>query len=48
MRQQLIEIRPDVANGKPVLKGARVTVQSGLELLAAGDGIDEELNAFPV
>ncbi|HPF89209.1 MAG TPA: DUF433 domain-containing protein [Flavobacteriales bacterium] len=47
MRQELIEIKPDVANGKPVVKGTRITVQSVLELLAAGDGIDEVLKAYP-
>lgn len=47
MRQELIEIKPDVANGKPVLKGTRITVQSVLELLAAGDDMEEDLKAYP-
>ncbi len=47
MRQDLIEIKPDVANGKPVLKDTRITVQSVLELLAAGDDLDEVLKAYP-
>ena len=47
MNTELIEIKPDVCNGKPVLKGTRITVQSVLELLAAGDSIDEVLKAYP-
>ncbi len=47
MDKQLIESKPDVCNGKPVLKGTRITVQSVLELLAAGDSIDEVLQAYP-
>ncbi len=47
MQRDLIEIKPDVANGKPVVKGTRITVQSVLELLAAGDDMDEVLKAYP-
>jgi uncharacterized protein (DUF433 family) len=47
MEQGFIEIKPDVCNGKPVLKGTRITVQSVLELLAAGDSVDEVLLAYP-
>ncbi len=47
MDHDLIEVRPDVCNGKPVLKGTRITVQSVLELLAAGDPIEEVLKAYP-
>lgn len=47
MRKELIEIKADVANGKPVVKGTRITVQSVLELLAAGDDVEEVLKAYP-
>jgi uncharacterized protein (DUF433 family) len=47
MNTDLIEIKPDVCNGKPVLKGTRITVQSVLELLAAGDSVEEVLKAYP-
>jgi uncharacterized protein (DUF433 family) len=47
MQAELIEVKPDVCNGKPVLKGTRITVQSVLELLAAGDSIEDVLQAYP-
>jgi uncharacterized protein (DUF433 family) len=42
-----IEIDPDVCNGRPVVRGTRIAVQSLLEMLAAGDSVDEVLEAFP-
>jgi len=42
-----IEIHPDVCNGRPVLRGTRIAVQSVLEMLAAGDSVDDVLEAFP-
>jgi uncharacterized protein (DUF433 family) len=42
-----IEIHPDVCNGRPVLHGTRIAVQSVLEMLAAGDSVDDVLEAFP-
>ena len=42
-----IEINPDICNGKPVIKGTRVSAQTVLEMLAAGDSIDDVLEAFP-
>ncbi len=47
MSQELIEIKPNVANGKPVVKGTRITVQSVLELIADGDSVEEVLLAYP-
>lgn len=42
-----IEMNPDVCNGRPVVRGTRIAVQSLLEMLAAGDSIDDVLAAFP-
>ena len=42
-----IHIDPEVCNGRPVIAGTRITVQTLLEFLAAGDGIDEVLEAYP-
>lgn len=42
-----IAITPDVCNGKPVVKGTRITVQSILEFLSAGDSIEDVLEEFP-
>jgi len=42
-----IVITPDICNGKPVVKGMRITVQSVLEFLSAGDSIEDVLEEFP-
>jgi Uncharacterized conserved protein len=42
-----IEVHPDICNGKPVVKGTRITVQTILEFLAAGDSYQDILNAYP-
>ena len=42
-----IVIDPDVCNGQPVVDGTRVTVQTVLEFLSAGDNVDEVLEEFP-
>ncbi len=47
MISEWIEIHPDVCNGRPVLRGARIAVQSVLEMLAAGDSVEDVLGAFP-
>ena len=42
-----IEIHPDVCNGRAVVRGTRIAVQSVLGMLAAGDTIEDVLEAFP-
>jgi len=42
-----IVIEPDVCNGKPVIRGTRITVQTVLEFLSAGDSIEEVLEEYP-
>jgi uncharacterized protein (DUF433 family) len=42
-----IVIDLDICNGKPVIRGTRITVQTVLEFLAAGDTIDDVLEEFP-
>ncbi len=42
-----IRIDPAICNGRPIVKGTRITVQSILEFLAAGDSIDDILGEFP-
>lgn len=36
-----------ICNGKPTIRGKRITVQSILEYLGAGDSVDEILKEFP-
>jgi uncharacterized protein (DUF433 family) len=42
-----IEWSTDVCNGKPVVQGTRITVQTVLSHLSAGDSTEEVLEAFP-
>jgi uncharacterized protein (DUF433 family) len=42
-----ITIASDVCNGKPVIRGTRITVQTVLEFLGAGDSIDDVLAEYP-
>jgi uncharacterized protein (DUF433 family) len=43
----LIVIDPAVCNGRPVVKGTRITVQTIMEFLASGDSVDDVLEAYP-
>ena len=47
MYDQQIVSDPDVMMGKPVVAGTRVTVELILEKLAAGESIEEILDAHP-
>jgi uncharacterized protein (DUF433 family) len=42
-----ISIEPDVCNGRPVVRGTRIAVQTVLEFLAAGDSIEDVLEEYP-
>lgn len=42
-----IAILPDVCNGRPVVRGTRITAQTILEFLGAGDSIEEVLEEYP-
>ncbi|WP_442888496.1 DUF433 domain-containing protein [Congregicoccus parvus] len=44
---QSIEINPEVCNGRPVVRGTRITVQTILGYLSAGDTVDDVLEAYP-
>ena len=45
--QGRITINPDVCNGHPTIRGKRITVQSILGYLSAGDSEDNILKQFP-
>ncbi len=45
--EEKISINPDICNGRPVITGTRITVQTILEFLGAGDSIDEILEEYP-
>ncbi len=40
-------IAPDICNGRPVVRGTRIAVQTVLEFLAAGDSIEDVLQEYP-
>jgi len=40
-------VDPDICNGKPVIEGTRITAQTVLGFLGAGDSIDEVLEEYP-
>lgn len=42
-----ISINPDVCNGRPVVRGTRIAVQTVLEFLAAGDSTEDVLEEYP-
>jgi uncharacterized protein (DUF433 family) len=42
-----ITFHPDICNGRPVVRGTRIAVQTVLEFLAAGDSVDDVLEEFP-
>lgn len=42
-----IVIDPGICNGKPVIRGSRVTVETVLGFLSAGDSEDEILQQYP-
>jgi uncharacterized protein (DUF433 family) len=45
--QDRITTHPDICNGRPIVRGTRIAVQSVLELLAAGDSVDDVLEEYP-
>ena len=42
-----VEINPAICGGRPIISGTRITVQTILEFLGAGDSIEDVLNAYP-
>lgn len=42
-----IEINPEICNGRPVVAGSRITVDTILGYLSAGDSIDDVLGGYP-
>ena len=47
MNAELIKSDPAIMMGKPVIAGTRITVESILEKLSAGETLDEILEAHP-
>ena len=48
MEEKLIQSNPSVMMGKPVIAGTRITVELILEKLAAGETVEQILDAHPL
>ena len=42
-----ITVDPDICNGKPIIAGTRISVQTVMEFLGSGDSIEEILEEYP-
>ncbi len=42
-----ISLDPKICNGKPVVQGTRITVQTVLEFLAVGDSTEDVIEDYP-
>jgi len=42
-----ITIDPDLCNGKPTIRGKRITVHTILDFLSAGDSTEDILEQYP-
>lgn len=42
-----IDIHPDICNGRPIISGTRIPIQTILEFLGAGDSIEDVLEEYP-
>ena len=42
-----IVIDPDICNGRPTIRGTRITAQTVLEFLSAGDSLEDVLDEYP-
>lgn len=47
MGKPLIECKPNVMMGRPVISGTRITVELVLERLASGESFEQILEAHP-
>ncbi|MFA6977983.1 MAG: DUF433 domain-containing protein [Ignavibacteriaceae bacterium] len=43
-----VTINPNICNGKPIIRGMRISVATILEYLAAGDSTENILKAYPI
>lgn len=42
-----IVIDPEICNGRPTIEGTRISAQTVLEFLSAGDSIEDVLEEYP-
>jgi uncharacterized protein (DUF433 family) len=44
---QRITVNPEIFGGKPIIRGRRLAVEHVLDMLAAGDTVDDVLAGYP-
>lgn len=42
-----VVIDPSICNGRPTVRGTRITAQTVVEFLAAGDSVEDILDEYP-
>lgn len=42
-----VTIIPDICNGKPTIRGLRITVETILQFLSAGDSVETIIKSYP-
>jgi len=42
-----IEINPEICNGRPVIRATRISVDTVLSYLSAGDSVEDVMGAHP-
>jgi uncharacterized protein (DUF433 family) len=47
LKMTSIIIDPNICNGRPTIEGTRITAQTVLEFLSAGDSIEDVLDEYP-
>lgn len=45
--EKRISLDPQICNGRPIITGTRITVQTILEFLGAGDSVEDILAEYP-
>ncbi|MBW8331918.1 MAG: DUF433 domain-containing protein [Prolixibacteraceae bacterium] len=43
-----ISVNPEICNGKPIIRGMRITVSTILDFLVAGETYSNILKAYPI
>lgn len=46
--EERITTNANICNGKPIIRGMRITVSTVLEYLAAGESVEDILEAYPI
>ena len=45
--ESFIQLNPEICNGRPIIRGTRITVDTVLSYLSAGDSVEEVILSHP-